>query len=148
MDKKIILEKEKIIKYFKSKKFGSTIIFKELQPLTHYNLQEEIDLFRFKASLMKRVKEDLMYEGINLKSIRNVGYYILQPHQIQSFAYRTYILSPLKKYEKARVILTNTKKQYLNEKQLKKHETTLQLDEELIEKTNSIVKDEKYNNLG
>lgn len=142
-----IFEKEKIIKYFYYKNFGETITFEELQQFTHYNLKDEYESYMFKANLMRKVKNELIKNGYVLKSIRKIGYYILKPNQIQSYTYRTYIKRPLRQYEKAKIILDNTKKNNLNSKELKKHNLTEQLDEELINSTNNILNAEIYKEL-
>lgn len=144
MQKIKTFEKEKILKYFYSKNFGETITFDELQQFTHYNLKDEYESYVFKGSLMRKVKNELIENGYVLKSIRKIGYYILKPNQIQSYTYRTYIKRPLRQYEKAKVILDNTKKNNLNEKEFEKYKLTQELNQELIDKTNNLFNLEKY----
>lgn len=144
MQKIKTFEKEKISKYFYSKNFGETITFDELQQFTHYNLKDEYESYVFKGSLMRKVKNELIENGYVLKSIRKIGYYILKPNQIQSYTYRTYIKRPLRQYEKAKVILDNTKKNNLNEKEFEKYKLTQELNQELIDKTNNLFNLEKY----
>ena len=100
---------EEIEKYVKQKKYGDTITFSELQVLTDYNLKDKFESYKFKSNIMRKIKIRLLQYGIVLKSIRNLGYYILKPNQIQSYTYRTYIIRPLKHLEKAEMILINTK---------------------------------------
>lgn len=144
MQKIKTFEKEKILKYFYSKNFGETITFDELQQFTHYNLKDEYESYVFKGGLMRKVKNELIENGYVLKSIRKIGYYILKPNQIQSYTYRTYIKRPLRQYEKAKVILDNTKKNNLNEKEFEKYKLTQELNQELIDKTNNLFNLEKY----
>lgn len=147
MKKTEFFEKEEILKYFYSKNFGETITFEELQRFTHYNLQDEYESYIFKGSLMKKVKNELIENGYVLKSIRKIGYYILKPNQIQSYTYRTYIKRPLKQYEKAKIILDNTKKSNLNNKELEKHKLTEKLNRELINNTSNLINSEIYSEL-
>ncbi len=140
-------ESEEIEKYFYSKDFGETITFKELQKFTHFNLEDEYEGYKFKANVMRRVKNRLIENGYVVKSIRNVGYYILRPNQVQSYSYRTYIIKPLKSFEKAKIILMNTKKSNLNKKELVKHKLTEELNEELNNQTRDLLNSQKYNKL-
>lgn len=140
-------ETEELEQYFKTKKFGDTVTFEELQPLTHYDLQDEYECYKFKFSLMGTVKNKLIRNGIVLKAIKEVGYYILKPNQIQSYTYRTYIMKPLRHLEKAEIILVNTKTDKLNQKELEKHKLTLDLDINLIKETNRLINEKKYSNL-
>lgn len=147
MKKIEFLEREKIFKFFYSKNFGQTVTFEELQQFTHYNLQDKYESSIFKGSLMRKVKNKLIENGYVLKSIRKIGYYILKPNQIQSYTYRTYIKRPLKQYEKAKIILDNTKKINLNNKELEKHKLTQKLNKELINNTSNLINSEIYSKL-
>lgn len=142
-----IFQAEEIEKYIKQKNFGDTIKINELQQFTNYNLEDKFEYYKFKSSLMRIVKNNLIQNGIVLKAIQNIGYYILKPNQIQSYTYRTYIVKPLKHFEKAATILINSKTTELNETELKKHNLTLNLDTELMKATNKLIKNEKYSNL-
>lgn len=142
-----IFQTEEIEKYIKQKNFGDTIKINELQQFTNYNLEDKFEYYKFKSSLMRIVKNNLIQNGIVLKAIQNIGYYILKPNQIQSYTYRTYIVKPLKHFEKAATILINSKTTELNETELKKHNLTLNLDTELMKATNKLIKNEKYSNL-
>ena len=89
----------------------------------------------------------MIHSGIVIRSIRNIGYYILKPNQVQSYTYRTYIVKPLKHFEKAATILIKSKTTELNEAELEKHNLTLNLDTELMEVTDKLLKNKKYSNL-
>ena len=138
---------EEIEKYVKQKKYGDTITFSELQVLTDYNLKDKFESYKFKSNIMRKIKIRLLQYGIVLKSIRNLGYYILKPNQIQSYTYRTYIIRPLKHLEKAEMILINTKTEKLNKNELEKHKQTIDLDISLLKISNNLIKDEKYQDL-
>ena len=77
MMKKNNLDREKLIVYFLSREFGTLVKYEELQKLTKYNLQDEYECYKFKCSLMGRVKETLIQNGYVLKAVSKVGYYIL-----------------------------------------------------------------------
>ena len=138
---------DEVEKYIRQKNFGDIISFKDLQTLTKYNLDDKFENYKFKTNVMRLVKNRLIQSGIVIRSVRNIGYYILKPNQIQSYTYRTYIVKPLRHFEKAATILINSKVQNLDEVELEKHNLTLNLDTELMKVTNELIKSEKYNNL-
>ena len=142
-----VFQTQEMEKYIKQKNFGDTIKIEELQQFTNYNLEDKYECYKFKSSLMRIVKNNLIQKGIVLKAIQNVGYYILKPNQIQSYTYRTYILRPLKHFEKAEIILTHSNTNKLNKQVLDKHKLTLDLNIALIKQTNNLVIDEKYKDL-
>lgn len=138
---------DEVEKYIKQKNFGDTITFEELQTLTKYNLNDKFENYKFKSNVIRPVKSRLIHSGIVIRSVRNIGYYILKPNQIQSYTYRTYIVKPLKHFEKAANILINSQTTFLDESELEKHNLTLNLDTELMEVTNKLIKNKKYSNL-
>lgn len=140
-------EVENIVEYIRNKKYGDKITFEELQPITNYNLKDEYELYKFKSSLMSKVKNILIRYGYVLKTVRFIGYYILKPNQISSYTYRTYIIKPLKHFERAEIILNNAQTNNLKRKEFIKHQLTLQLDQELINITNKTINSEQYQSL-
>lgn len=145
--RKNFLEKENIRNYIMKKQFGDTIVFKDLQQFTEYDLNNEYENYKFKTTIMRFVKDELIQEGYILKSIRGVGYYILKQNQISSYTYRTYIKKPLKYLDKADTILKSTHTILLNKKEFKKHSLTQELNEELIGKNSEIINSKKYESL-
>lgn len=138
-----------VINYIKSKEYGTTIEFMELQPFTTlFNLTDEYEQYQFKSCFMAIVKKELIQYGIVLKSIRNVGYYILKPNQISSYTYRTYIRKPLKAFERASYILENTDKNKLNTIEIEEYNLTTELNDRLINTNYEIIVEGKYSNLG
>lgn len=137
-------EKEKIVKYFYTKNYGDIVKFEELQYLTHYNLSDEFESYKFKSSIMQKVKNELIENGCVIKSIRGIGYYILKQNQIQSYTYRTYIKKPLRHLKKAEIILNNTKTSLLNKKELEKHQLTNKLNKDLINITETLINAKEY----
>ena len=137
-------EKEKIVKYFYTKNYGDIVKFEELQCLTYYNLSDEFESYKFKSSIMQKVKNELIENGYVIKSIRGIGYYILKQNQIQSYTYRTYIKKPLRHLKKAEIILNNTKTSLLNKKELEKHQLTNKLNKDLINITETLINAKEY----
>lgn len=145
--RKIFLERENIRNYIMKKQFGDTIVFKDLQQFTDYDLNNEYENYKFKTTIMRFVKDELIQEGYILKSIRGVGYYILKQNQISSYTYRTYIKKPLRYLDKADTILKSTHTILLNKKEVEKHSLTQELNEELIGKNSEIINSKKYESL-
>lgn len=129
------------------KQFGDTIVFKDLQQFTDYDLNNEYENYKFKTTIMRFVKDELIQEGYILKSIRGVGYYILKQNQISSYIYRRYIKKPLRYLDKADTILKSTHTILLNKKEVEKHSLTQELNEELIGKNSEIINSKKYESL-
>ena len=145
--RKNFLERENIRNYIMKKQFGDTIVFKDLQQFTDYDLNNEYENYKFKTTIMRFVKDELIQEGYILKSIRDVGYYILKQNQISSYTYRTYIKKPLRYLDKADTILKSTHTILLNKKEVEKHSLTQELNEELIGKNSEIINSKKYESL-
>lgn len=145
--RKNFLEKENIRNYIMKKQFGDTIVFKDLQQFTEYDLNNEYENYKFKTTIMRFVKDELIQEGYILKSIRGVGYYILKQNQISSYTYRIYIKKPLRYLNKADTILKSTHTVLLNKKEVEKHSLTQELNEELIGKNSEIINSKKYESL-
>lgn len=145
--RKNFLERENIRNYIMKKQFGDTIVFKDLQQFTDYDLNNEYENYKFKTTIMRFVKDELIQEGYILKSIRGVGYYILKQNQVSSYTYRTYIKKPLRYLDKADTILKSTHTILLNKKEVEKHSLTQELNEELIGKNSEIINSKKYESL-
>lgn len=141
------LDRDKLIVYFLSRQFGTLVKYEELQKLTKYNLQDEYECYKFKCSLMGRVKEILIQNGYVLKAVSKVGYYILKPNQIQSYTYRNYIRKPLKKLEKAEIILNNVKDKELKEDERNDLQLTKKLNKELIMEANRYINSKEFERL-
>lgn len=145
--KKKAFEVEEITNYVKTKQQGETLTYKELQPFTHYNLEDELDRYHFAAAIMSRVREILIEDGYILKAIKYQGFYILKSNQIQSYTYRTYIKRPLKQFQKAERILNNTIVNGLNEDELQKHKLTADLNKQLLNTNTEIIGLKKFKDL-
>lgn len=150
IEKKIITklyEVEEISKFILNKMYGEIITFEDLQDYTHYDLKNEVESYKFKSNIMNKVKNKLINYGYVIKNIRNKGYYILKPNQIQSYTYRTYIKKPIKSYLKAETILKNSNIQNLNKEELIKHQLTLELSEKIISENNRLINSDQYSKL-
>lgn len=143
----LIFEKEKIINCFLNNDFGTTVTYDNLQDYTRYNLNDEFELYKFKSKIMKYVKDRLIDYGYIIKAIRNVGYYILKQNQIQSYTYRNCMKRSLNQYMKAERILNNTIISKLNKEELEKHNSTKELNHELINTTTELFNNKKYKEL-
>ena len=96
---------------------------------------------------MARIKNALIDKGYLLKTITNVGYYIMKPKQIPNYVYRTYTLKTLRLIEKQGRILTHTETLDLSEQRKKENEEIKKLTEvtyEAIE--NSIFTSDYFKN--
>ncbi len=135
-----------LTKYISKKNYGETLTFQELNNFIHEDLSDEYGKNKFKR-IMRKVKEALYKEGYVLRSVNNVGYYILKPNQIAGYTYRTFIRKPLNSLYKAQIILDYTKKDGLNTKQKERHNRTVKLNESLIYANTQILEDNEYKNL-
>lgn len=137
---------EKVIEvceYILKKHYGDTVTIEELNEIIQENLKDEIGKRKFKK-LMSKAKNKLISCGYVIRSIYNVGYYILKPNQISSYTYRNYIIKPLKQFDKANIILKNTDKKRLNTEEIKKHRITMELNRSIIYATNTLINDEDF----
>lgn len=147
MNNNKVQEIDEIVNYVLQKKYGENITYQELQQFTNYDLNDEYESYKFKASIMGRVKNILIEYGYILKAVKYMGYYILKPNQVQSYTYRTYIVKPLRHLKKAEIILINTKTKTLKENELINHRLTIELDKDLISATDNLVNSKKYETL-
>lgn len=141
---KKVFESHNIVEFFKTKKEGDSVSYKDLQQFTHYDLNDYVGLQNFKKNTMSTAKNNLIEYGIVVKAIQNEGYYILKSNQIQSYAYRTYVKKPLKQLERSKRILEKTNMKKLNNVEIAKHNLTLELNNELLNNNNSILNSTKY----
>ena len=98
---------QETIEYILTLNYGDVILFETMAKMLNYNIEDEKEKAKFRNT-MQKVKNFLINYGYILKSVVNVGYYILKPQQIASYTYRTYIQRPLRLFEKADIILEHT----------------------------------------
>lgn len=109
--------------YILTKEYGSTLTFEELNKYFNLDLKDVYDNRQFKY-LMKKCKNILINYSYILRSVTNVGYYILKPNQISSYTYRTYMLKPLRAFDKAKRILEKTDRKEFNKNEIEEHALT------------------------
>jgi hypothetical protein len=125
------------------KNYGDTIPFEQLSKLLHYNLDNEQEKRKFRSA-MARVKNFLIDYGYVLKTITNVGYYILKPQHISSYCYRTYIDKTKVLLEKSERVLKHVDKTELSEDRLKEHSEMTDLNQQLYGEIGLIVEGSEY----
>lgn len=103
-DSRCKLEIQETVEYVLGCNYGETIPFEKLANILKYNIEDETENKKFKTQ-MGRVKNFLIEYGYILKSVTNVGYYILKPKQISGFCYHTYIRRTQNLLEKSDRIL-------------------------------------------
>lgn len=130
-------------RYILGKSYGDTISYNEIGKILGINVENEEEKKKF-ISIMRKIKNILIDYGYILKNIAGIGYYILKPKQIASYAYRTYIIKPTKLYEKANRILEHTNKKELNEIETQEHKEVTILNNNLLASSNSIIDNSDY----
>lgn len=139
---------QEMVEHILDKKYGDTVSLGEVSKILGYNLDDEHEAQKFKSS-MARVKNFLIDYGYILKTITNVGYYILKPKQIPSYTYRTYIVKPIKLLNKADRILKHTEIINLDEIRLKEFNEVNNLNKKLYNSIDKeITESDYYKNKG
>lgn len=101
---------------------------------------------RFRSQ-MNKVKDRLYKKGFVIRSIYNIGYYILKPNQVSSYTYRNFIVRPTKQYNKAKIILENINNKEFNNDENLEFKTTKSLNKKIIDTTNNLLNSNEYKNL-
>jgi hypothetical protein len=136
-------ELQETIELILDKDYGETIPFEQLSKILHYNLDDEQEKRKFRSA-MARVKNFLIDYGYVLKTITNVGYYILKPQHISSYCYRTYIDKTKVLLEKSERILTHVDQAELSDVRKKEHSEMTDLNRELYGEIGLIVESSDY----
>ena len=136
-------ELQETIELILDKDHGETIPFEQLSKLLHYNLDDEQEKRKFRSA-MARVKNFLIDYGYVLKTITNVGYYILKPQHISSYCYRTYIDKTKVLLEKSERILKHTDKTKLSDVRKKEHKEMTDLNQQLYGEIGLVVEGSEY----
>jgi hypothetical protein len=139
-------KRKEIYKLIHNKNYGETVTFEELNKIIKEDLKDPYGKIRFKSQ-MSKVKNKLYDDGIVIRSIYNIGYYILKPNQVSSYTYRNFIVKPIKSFDKAKKILEHTNAKGLNADELTELNTTGSLNETLIKTSNRILNSEPYKNI-
>lgn len=131
------------VDYILDKEYGSTIPFGTLADIMRYNIQDEQEEKKFKAT-MSRVKNILVDSGYILKIITGVGYYILKPKHISSYCYRTYIDKTKRLLEKSERVLKHVDQTELSDIRKKEHREMSELNREIYGDIGLIVESSEY----
>ena len=138
--------KEKIgelVELILEKGYGGTIPNTEACKVLGYNIDNEEEFKKYKST-MQRVKNFLIDYGCILKSIAGIGYYILQPKQISSHCYRTYIDRTKNLLEKSERILNHVDKLELSEIRMEEYNDVLNLNTKVYEAIGEQIKTSGY----
>ena len=135
--------KQEVIEYLLDKEYGSTVTNEHLGNMLHYNIDDEDEYKKYK-SIMAGIKNFLLRYGRVLRSVPNVGYYILKPSQISQHCYRTYIKSASRLYDKSAYVLDRTDKTELNQDRMEEITNMLSLNQQLINKVAQTIHESTY----
>lgn len=135
--------KQEVIEFLLNKEYGSTITNEELGRMLGYNINDDEEYHKYKA-IMTRIKNFLLKYGRVLKSIPNIGYYILKPSQVSQHCYRTYIKSASRLYDKSAYVLDRTDKTELNETRKEEINNLIGLNKLLAETAENLIQESAY----
>lgn len=135
-------KREKLYEFILSKNYGETITIEQINNILQENLNSDLGSKRFRCQINK-VKNKLYEKGYVIRSIYDIGYYILKPNQVSSYTYRNFIVKPTKQFNKARIIMKNTNTKNLNDDEYIELYNTIELNKEMIRTTNKVLKSEK-----
>lgn len=134
-----------LIEYVLDLEYGSIIEFSKIANMLHYNIEEEKELRKFRST-MARIKNILIDYGYVLKTITNVGYYILKPKQISGYCYHTYIRRTENLLAKSNRILSHTETYELSAERMKEYQEACDLNADLITNIANTIEDSSYYN--
>lgn len=132
-----------LIDFILEKNYGDVVPLREASRILQYNIDDELEKKRFN-SMMSRIKNELIDKGYILKTIVNIGYYIMKPKQIPDYTYRTYTLATLRLLEKQNRILEHTDTTVLSEVRLKENIEIKSLNKTTYEAVNSCIDESSY----
>ena len=132
-----------LVEYILNLQYGDTISFEKAGYILKYNLENEKELRKFRST-MARVKNILVDYGYVLKTIANVGYYILKPKQISGYCYHTYIKRTENLLAKSDRILSHTKTSELSEERMKEYGEVCGLNSNLTYSIQHTIRDSAY----
>lgn len=136
---------QETIEYILNQDYGTTISLDKMGQLLHYNVNDEKELKKFKST-MARVKNFCIDYGYILKTITNVGYYILKPKQISGYCYHTYIRRLPLLLQKSERILTHIDETELSEIRMKEKDEVIDLNLDLNTAIDKTTKGSMYYN--
>lgn len=136
---------QELVEYVTGLNYGETISFEKAASILHYNIEDEKELKKFRST-MARVKNILIDYGYILKTITNVGYYILKPKQISGYCYHTYIRRTENLLEKSSRILLHTETVNLSPARKEEHDNVRSLNAALINVIDTTIENSSYYN--
>ena len=134
---------QEAIEFILEKNYGVTIGHIQLAKLLGYNIDDEVEIKKYR-SVMARVKKFVLKYGYVLKGISGVGYYILKPTQVSSYCYRTYVKRASKLYDKSAYVLDMTDQSEMSEIRKQEIQNMINLNKQLIDKTFETIKESPY----
>lgn len=142
-DSKKKQNKQEVIEFILDSEYGTTLPHVKLASMLGYNIEDEEEQYKY-TLMMLNIKRFLLSKGRVLKSVPNVGYYILKPSQVSQHCYRTYIRSASRLYDKSAYVLERTDKTGLSD--IRKEEITnmINLNKQLIESSWNVIKESAY----
>lgn len=135
--------KQEAINYIVDKGYGETILFEELGKIFNLSTTYEPDFIKLKQ-VVGRLKPILIPYGIVLKTIVNVGWYILKPKQISGYCYHAYIRKTEKMLEKSERILSHVDQTKLSNIRIQEHNEVKELNKDLSSKIEKTIDESKY----
>ena len=124
--------------------YGNTLLNTELCRILGYNIENELEFFKFK-SIMGRIKEELINYGKILKSVPG-GYYILKPQHVASHCYRNYIKRSQRTLDKSLYVLDHVDNTELHNDRIEEYNKFKELNEKLIDTATELINNSAYYN--
>lgn len=135
--------KQECIEHILSQTYGTTLSDTELCQILMYSIDDEEEYKKYKA-MMNSVKGILLRYGYILKSIPNVGYYILKPSQASKHCYKTYIKRARNLVDKSDFVLERVEKKDLSDIRQEEIQNMMKLNKDLIENMSKVVEESVY----
>lgn len=140
-------KKQKVIETFVGSDYGVTVTYNEINQILGLDLDNEDTYYenmKYLKRFVSKLKNYLIKKGIVIKSVKDVGWYILKPEHISSYTYRQYMVKPMKSYQKAQEILNHFDKTKLNEDRKEEYENIDYLNKKLLKDTDTIICSSRY----
>lgn len=144
-DSEFRIRKQELVEYILNKGYGQVITIQEISGILHVNAEIDDEIVRIK-NIVGSVKNYLIQNGRVLKSIKDVGYYILKPSQVSGYCYRTYVKGSMRMLDKSEFILDRTDKTELNQDRTEEINNMIKLNKNLIDNMWKTVKESGYYN--
>lgn len=132
-----------LVEYILDLEYGTIIEFSKCANILHYNIEDEKEKRKFRST-MCRVKNILIDYGYVLKSVTNIGYYILKPKQIGGYCYHTYMKRTENLLEKSSRILQHTETHRLSLDRKKEYNEVCDLNADLIGAIDNTIESSSY----